>query len=46
MISYAKVDILKGYIFPQHHKNTSEFLLAPFPLNLIYTLMAEKQIAA
>ena len=46
MIGYAKEDILKGYVFPQHHKNTSEFLLVPFPLNLIYTLMAEKRIAA
>ena len=46
MIRYAKEDIIKGDVIPQAHQNTSEFLLAPFPLNLIYTLMAEKRLAA
>ena len=46
LIECAKEDILNEYIFLQDTKNTTEFLLAPFPLNIVYGLLRKKTKAA
>jgi len=46
MLSYARGEILEDCVFQQDAFYTCEFLLAPFPLNIIYDLLADKRKAA
>jgi len=46
MLSYARIEILKDCVFQQDGLYACEFLLAPFPLNLIYGLLADKHKVA
>lgn len=46
MLTYAGREILENCVFQQDGPFTCEFLLAPFPLNLIYSLLAVKHKAA
>ena len=46
LMECAKEDILNEYIFQQDTKNTTGFLLAPFPLNIVYGLLRKKTKAA
>jgi hypothetical protein len=46
LMECAKEDIITEYIFLQDTENTSEFLLAPFPLNIVYELLSKNPRAA
>ena len=46
MIKSARLELLRSELFPQDCQFTAGFLLAPFPLNIIYSLIAKKPRAA
>lgn len=46
LIDYAREDILSEFLLLQDSDLTSEFLLAPFPLNIVYYLTSKRKKVA